>query len=74
MSYIIKLKLKDNLEKIPNIFPYYYQNVEETTFLTKKKFCRTKNKFCVLLNAATKPETHPKIRIFHKDRPNIDQE
>ena len=35
MSNILKIKLKDNLEKILNIFPYYYQNVEEIKCLTK---------------------------------------
>ena len=36
MCLTLKFKLKDNFEIIPNIFPYYYQNAEETTFLTKE--------------------------------------
>ena len=44
MSQILNFELKNNLEKISNIFPYNYQHFEYKTLLKKKKFFPTSPK------------------------------
>ena len=69
MSHILNFELKDNLEKIPNIFPYYYQHFEERSFFTKKHSSGLVQKlnFMICQTRPPNPKPHPKIGIFHKD-------
>ena len=76
MSHILNFELKYNLEKIPNIFPYYYQHFEYRKLLKKKSLSGLVQKlnFTICRTMPTNPKPHPKIGVFQKDRPKIDQE